>query len=118
MKVRRVPIRSCVVCRQTSDKKTLLRVVRAPEKDGGAVTVDPTGRANGRGAYICAALVCIEKAAKQKRFERALSVQVPATLTDDLKALAAKSVETNLGETNLMEAQAQAQVQATGATAK
>ena len=118
MRVRRVPIRSCVVCRQTSDKKTLLRVVRAPEKDGGAVAVDPTGRANGRGAYISASHQCIEKAAKQKRFERALSAPVPATLTDDLKALAAKIVETNLGETNLMEAQAQAPVQATGATAK
>ena len=108
MKVRRVPIRSCVVCRQTSDKKTLLRVVRAPEKDGGAVAVDPTGRANGRGAYI----------AKQKRFERALSAQVPATLTEDLKALAAKIVETNSVETNLMETQAQAPVQTTGATAQ
>lgn len=115
MKVRRVPIRSCVVCRQTSDKKTLLRVVRAPEKDGGAVAVDPTGRANGRGAYICAALACIEKAAKQKRFERALSAPVPAALTDDLKALAAKSVETNLAET---EAKASAAAEPTGATAK
>ena len=86
-KVRRVPLRSCVVCRQTSDKKTLLRVTRAPEKDGGAVAADPTGRANGRGAYICAALPCIEKAAKQKKFELALSAPVPATLTDDLKEI-------------------------------
>lgn len=112
MKVRRVPIRSCVVCRQTSDKKTLLRVVRAPEKDGGAVAADPTGRANGRGAYICASLPCIEKAVKQKRFERALSASVPTTLTDDLKALAAKIVETNPTETGSAEAEP------TGATAK
>jgi predicted RNA-binding protein YlxR (DUF448 family) len=102
MKVRRVPIRSCVVCRQTSDKKSLLRVVRAPEKDGGAVAVDPTGRANGRGAYICAALECIEKAAKQKRFERSLSAPVPATVTEDLieklKALALKEIDQNLGQ--------------------
>ena len=116
MKVRRVPIRSCVVCRQTSDKRTLLRVVRAPEKDGGAVAADPTGRANGRGAYICAAPACIEKAAKQKRFERALSAPVPVTLTDDLKLLAAKIAETNFPETGLTE-KAQAPVQATGATA-
>lgn len=95
MEVRRVPIRSCVVCRQTSEKKVLLRVTRAPEKDGGAVAADPTGRANGRGAYVCALLVCIEKAVKQKRFERALSAPVPATLTEDLKALAAKIAETN-----------------------
>ena len=95
MKVRRVPLRSCVVCRQTSDKKTLLRVVRAPEKDGGTVAADPTGRANGRGAYVCAAAECIDKAAKQKKFERSLSAPVPATLADDLKALALKFAETN-----------------------
>ena len=99
MKVRRVPLRSCVVCRQTSDKKTLLRVVRAPEKDGGAVAADPTGRANGRGAYVCAAPACIDKAAKQKKFERALMAAVPATLADDLKALAAKAAAKNV-ETN------------------
>ena len=116
MKVRRIPIRSCVVCRQTSDKKTLLRVVRAPGKDGGGVAADPTGRANGRGAYICAALECIEKAAKQKRFERALSAPVPATLTEDLKAMSAKIDQTKIAETNSPE-QAPAAVQNIGATA-
>ena len=90
MKTRRVPIRTCVVCRQTSEKKTLLRVVRAPEKEGGAMSVDAVGRANGRGAYICASAECIEKAIKQKRFERSLSAAAPPTLGEDLKALAAK----------------------------
>ena len=113
MKVRRVPLRSCVVCRQTSDKKTLLRVTRAPEKDGGAVAVDLAGRANGRGAYVCASLVCIEKAVKQKKFERALSAPVPATLTDDLKALAVKIAETKIAETNPEKA-----AEAAGATAQ
>ena len=91
MKTRRVPIRTCVVCRQTSEKKTLLRVVRAPEKEGGGISVDVVGRANGRGAYICASLDCIEKAIKQKRFERSLSGAVPPTLGEELKALAAKA---------------------------
>ncbi len=98
MKPRRVPIRSCVVCRQTSDKKSLLRVVRAPEKDGGTVAADPTGRANGRGAYICASLECIEKAAKQKRFERSLSAPVPASLPEELKALALKETDRNISQ--------------------
>ncbi len=92
MKTRRVPIRTCVVCRQTSEKKTLLRVVRAPEKDGGAVSVDATGKANGRGAYVCAATECIEKAVKQKRFERSLSASsLPPTLAEELKSLAEKT---------------------------
>ncbi len=122
MKVRRVPIRSCVVCRQTSQKAKLLRVVRAPEKDGGAVAVDPTGRANGRGAYICAALVCIEKAAKQKKFERTLSAPTPVTLMDDLKALV-KIVETSVREVShaeigLAEVKASVTAEPTGATEK
>jgi len=91
MKPRRIPLRSCVVCRQPSDKKTLLRVVRAPEKDGGGVSVDTTGKANGRGAYVCAATECIDKAIKQKRFERSLSAtSLPMTLTEDLKKLTEK----------------------------
>ena len=98
MKVRHVPLRSCVVCRQTSDKKTLLRVVRAPEKDGGAVAADPTGRANGRGAYVCASQECIDKAAKQKKLERSLSAPVPAAVTEELKALAQKDTRQNPGQ--------------------
>ena len=88
MKTYHVPIRTCVVCRQTSAKKTLLRVIRRPEKAGGGVTVDPTGKASGRGAYVCASPDCIDKVIKQKRFERALNVtSVPATLADELRAL-------------------------------
>ncbi len=91
MKTRHIPIRTCVVCRQPSEKKTLLRVVRAPQKDGGGVAVDPTGKANGRGAYICASADCIDKAIKQKRFERSLSAgSVPPALAEALKSLAAK----------------------------
>lgn len=72
----------------------LLRVVRAPEKDGGGVAVDPTGRANGRGAYICASADCIDKAIKQKRFERSLSAgPVPPSLAEALKSLAEKAAE-------------------------
>jgi len=68
-----IPIRSCVVCRQSSDKRTLLRVVRQPEKAGGVVTADATGKLSGRGAYVCADEKCIGLAQKQKRFERALA---------------------------------------------
>lgn len=73
-----IPIRSCVVCRLTSDKRTLLRVVRQPEKIGGRVVVDSTGKLAGRGAYVCANEKCIGLAHKQKRFERALTVAADA----------------------------------------
>ena len=88
-KQRHTPIRSCVVCRQTSDKRALLRVVRLPEKEGGQVVADPTGKRAGRGAYVCPESDCIEKAQKQRRFERALSAKepIPAELFEELKTL-------------------------------
>ena len=101
MKTRHTPLRTCVVCREPSDKKTLLRVVRRPEKDGGGIAADPTGRANGRGAYVCASAECIDKAVKQKRFERSLSAPVPPTLADDLK----KSIPQGISPTELTAAE-------------
>jgi predicted RNA-binding protein YlxR (DUF448 family) len=69
----------------------LLRVVRAPEKEGGGVFADSTGKANGRGAYVCASAECIDKAVKQKRFERALSASpLPPNLAEDLKIMTEK----------------------------
>ncbi len=97
MKPYHTPIRMCVVCRQTSAKKTLLRVVRRPEKEGGGLAADSTFRANGRGAYVCASQECIEKAIKQKRFERALNVlAAPPELADALMAHCAAAPPTEL----------------------
>jgi hypothetical protein len=80
----------CVVCRSTSDKRTLLRVVRLSEKRGGGVVADPGGKLPGRGAYVCASPKCIERAIKERRIKRSLSVdEIPATLIDDLLALCA-----------------------------
>ncbi|MEZ4553801.1 MAG: YlxR family protein [Dehalococcoidia bacterium] len=58
-RVRRQPQRTCVACRDTSDKRTLTRLVRAPD---GHVHLDRTGRANGRGAYLCDRAQCWERA--------------------------------------------------------
>lgn len=67
--------RTCVGCGEESPKKALLRVVRTPDGD---VVFDATGKANGRGAYVCADIGCIRSAKKKKAFARALKVQ-----TDD-----------------------------------
>lgn len=56
---RHVPQRTCVVCRRQYDKRRLTRVVRTPE-DG--VIIDPTGKRNGRGAYLCDQAECWAKA--------------------------------------------------------
>ena len=97
VKMRHIPIRMCVVCRETSAKTMLLRVVRRPEKDGGGLAVDPTGRANGRGAYVCGSADCIDKAVKQKRFERSLRAgSVSPALADELKALCSAATAATL----------------------
>ncbi len=66
-----VPQRMCVVCRETNAKRTLTRVVRTSET---SYQVDPTGRANGRGAYLCDKASCWEKSAATPILARALRV--------------------------------------------
>jgi predicted RNA-binding protein YlxR (DUF448 family) len=80
MKNRKPPMRMCVGCREMKDKRELTRVVRTPE---GAVEIDPTGRMNGRGAYICSAQ-CLEKARKKNLLGRALDHPVDAEVYDKL----------------------------------
>lgn len=80
-KTRKVPTRTCIACRTSSDKGAFVRVVRTPE---GHVHVDPTGRANGRGAYLCADVACFETAAMRRRLGSALNVKL---LDDDYHRL-------------------------------
>ncbi len=78
------PIRTCVVTREKYPKKELVRVVRTPE---GSVEVDTTGRANGKGAYLKLSKEVIEKAMKSKAIDRAIEVEVPSTIYEELMNL-------------------------------
>lgn len=69
----------CVVCRAQSDKKTLLRIVKNKE---GQIFVDGSGKANGRGAYVCKSKECFEKLKKQKGLNRAFKCEVPQEVYD------------------------------------
>lgn len=71
---RRIVLRTCVVTKEQLEKKDLLRIVKS--KDG-IVSVDRTGKANGRGAYIKKDLEVIEQARKTKALDRALQTEVP-----------------------------------------
>ncbi len=71
MKPKHIPVRTCVACRETDQKRELLRVVRLPD---GTVEFDAKGKQSGRGAYVCASKGCIQTAQKQKKFERSLKV--------------------------------------------
>jgi len=79
---KKVPMRMCVACREMKPKKELLRVVRTPE---GAVEVDRTGRKNGRGAYLCGTVDCLNKAVKTRALERALQQKIEDTVWETLK---------------------------------
>ena len=84
MKLKHTPIRTCVACRTTSEKRGLLRVVRQPD---GMVLHDAKGKLSGRGVYVCASPECIGLARKQKKLERALKVGVlPEALFEELNA--------------------------------
>ena len=80
---KKIPMRMCVSCREMRPKKELTRVVRTPE---GAVVIDPTGRANGRGAYLCLKAACLDKAIKSRALERALETKIEPETYDTLRA--------------------------------
>lgn len=84
MKVRKIPMRSCVVTREKYPKGELIRVVRTPE---GNVVIDETGKQNGRGAYLKKDLAVIEKAEKNKILSKHLEVDIPKEIFDELKKL-------------------------------
>ena len=60
-KVKKIPQRQCVGCREMKDKKSLLRVVKAPD---GTISLDFGGKKPGRGAYVCHDVACLQRARK------------------------------------------------------
>ena len=93
-KVKRIPQRQCVGCREMRDKKALLRVVKSPE---GEVSLDFKGKKPGRGAYLCHDPACLKRARKTRALERALSVQIPPELYDAMEAEIAAAVAASKG---------------------
>ena len=88
MRPKHQPTRTCIACRAAGAKRALVRVVRTPE---GAVEVDPTGKAKGRGAYLHASRACWERALQKRLLAHALKVTIPdeslAALRDYATAL-------------------------------
>lgn len=84
MKVKKIPMRSCVVTREKLPKQELIRVVRTPDQE---VIVDLNGKANGRGAYLKKDLEVFEKAKKSKVLDRILEIEVKEEIYEELKKL-------------------------------
>lgn len=81
-KVRKIPMRQCMGCNEHKPKIDLLRVVRSPE---GEVSLDETGRKNGRGAYLCRDVKCLRKARKSRRIESNLECAIPDEVYDRME---------------------------------
>ena len=82
-KVRKIPQRQCVGCREMKDKKSLIRVVRAPE---GEISLDFVGKKPGRGAYVCRDVECLKRARKSRALERAFETAIPPEVYDAMEA--------------------------------
>lgn len=81
---KKIPMRTCVVTRESLPKKELIRIVR--DKSGNVI-IDESGKQNGRGAYLKRDLDVIKKAKKSKILERALGVSIPDSLYEDLESM-------------------------------
>ena len=82
--MKKIPLRTCMGCNEKKLKKELVRIVK--NKDG-EIFIDRTGKADGRGAYICDQTECLEKVIKSKRLERVLEVQIPEEVYNNLRGV-------------------------------
>ena len=72
----------CTGCGEMKTKKEMIRVLKTPEDE---IVIDSTGKKNGRGAYICCSLSCLQKAIKIRGLERSLKVSIPKELVETLE---------------------------------
>ena len=71
---KKIPMRQCIGCGEMKPKKEMIRVIKTAEDE---IILDTTGRKNGRGAYICPASECLQKAIKRKGLERSFKMPIP-----------------------------------------
>ena len=82
--MKELPKRTCIGCNQIKPKKELIRIVKNKE---GQIFIDRTSKANGRGAYICDDINCLEKAIKSKRLERTFETNIDDEIYDNLRGV-------------------------------
>ena len=82
MSMKKVPMRQCAGCGEMKSKKELIRIIKTPEDD---IVIDTTGKKNGRGAYLCCSLECLNKAVERKAFDRSLKVTIPKEIYTELE---------------------------------
>ena len=80
---KKIPQRQCMGCRERKSKRELIRIVRGTD---GTVSLDFTGKLNGRGAYICPNAECLKKVRKSKALDRSLETAIPEEVYNRLEA--------------------------------
>ena len=81
-KTKKVPLRKCVGCSESKPKKELIRIVKNKEQE---VFIDETGKANGRGAYVCKEIKCLDRAIKTKAIYKALGKDLTEEMIESLR---------------------------------
>lgn len=81
-KTKKIPMRMCIACREMKEKGSMLRVVRSKE---GEISLDFSGKASGRGAYICDREECIAKLRKQRLLNRTFACEIPLSVYDRIE---------------------------------
>lgn len=80
--VKKVPMRKCVGCNEMKSKKEMMRVLKTEDE---TFVLDVTGKKNGRGAYLCHSMECLNKAVKNKGLERSFKQAIPKEVYETLK---------------------------------
>ena len=78
------PQRTCMGCNVKKDKKEFIRIVKNKE---GQISIDKTGKAQGRGAYICDNIECLEKLIKSKRIEKIFDMKISEEIYENLRGV-------------------------------
>ena len=82
--LKNIPQRTCIGCNIKKDKKDFIRIVKDNENN---ISIDRTGKANGRGAYICDNIECLEKAIKNKKIEKSFKMNIDKSVYDSLRGV-------------------------------
>lgn len=82
--MKRQPQRTCMGCNQKKDKKEFIRLVKNKENE---ISIDRTGRQEGRGAYLCDDRKCLEKLIKSKRLEKIFDVKISNEIYENLRGV-------------------------------
>ena len=82
--MRQKPQRTCMGCNTKKDKQDLIRIVKNKENE---ISIDKTGKKEGRGAYICDNIECLERAIKSKRIEKIFDMKISEEIYEDLRGV-------------------------------